>query len=109
MDGMHTTLGEATSAVETAAAVVASLRSQQAGLPKGEDPALQGAIHDLERRHSRLARQYKALAQASADELAERWRNFKFSYEDFLGRESRRRLQAMEAVRRGAERNAWAR
>lgn len=102
MDGAIGTLRNATSAVDTAAAVVASLRSQQASLPKGEDlAALQGVIHDLERRRSRLAKQCAALAHAPVAEWAERWRDFQFSYEDFLGRESRRRLEAMEAKRRG--------
>jgi len=102
MDGTIGTLGHATSAVDIAAAVVASLRSQEASLPKGEDlAALQGVIHDLERRRSRLAKQCAALSHAPVAELAERWRAFRFSYEDFLGRESRRRLEAMEAKRRG--------
>lgn len=103
---MDTTMGElgyATAAVDYAASTVASLRSEEADLPQGEELAtFHRVVRDLELRHSRLAQRYQALSHAPAGEWAERWRAFQASYEEFLGRESRRRLEALEAKRRAA-------
>lgn len=106
MDIADRTLGHATAAVDYAATVVASLRSREADLPKGvELTTLHRVIYDLERRHSQLAERYQALSRASVNELAERWQAFQVSYEHFLGRESRRRLEAMEAQRQRIKTN----
>lgn len=103
MRGTVAELGYATAAVDFAANTVASLRSRQADLPKGEEQTtLHRVVRDLELRHSRLAQRYEALSHASAGEWADRWCAFQASYEEFLGRESRRRLEALEVMRRDA-------
>lgn len=107
MNGSTMALAEAKAAVDYAASVVVSLRCREVSLPKSEELArLQRVIRELEQRHSRLAKQYERLSHIPADRHAEGWGAFRIFYEDFLGRESRRRLETMEMERYDAKKTA---
>lgn len=86
MLGKADILNHARSAVDGTARSLSEMRMrlETAGLSRQHRLVVEGAMHDLSRRHEVLVRLYEAMLDVPASELPTHWQRFFVCYEDYL-------------------------